>query len=164
LRAGRDSRGHIQAGFTLFELIVVLLIVAIGSAFIAPAISSGLESRQVRQGTRKLAGIMRGLREQAVRRGIEQELVLEPDGQNVTFGDGQTVTLPEGVEIEGVRGGWRDEDGSVRVIFYPNGGTTGVALLIAGPSRSGLKFGIDVDPLLGSVVVRDARDAVLENG
>ena len=141
----------------------MLLIIAVASAFIAPAISSGLESRQVRQGTRQLAGILRGLREQAVRRGIEQELVLEADGQNVTFGD-KTATLPEGVEIEGVRGGWRDEDGSVRVIFYPNGGASGVALLVSGPSRSGLKFGIDVDPLLGSVVVRDARDAVLDNG
>src|SRR5438128_12532556 len=36
--------------------------------------------------------------------------------------------LPEGVEIEGVRGGWRDEDGSVRVLFYPNGGTTGLEI------------------------------------
>ena len=37
------------------------------------------------------------------------------------------------------------------------GGTTGVSLLVSGPSRSGLKFGIDVDPLLGSVVIRDER-------
>jgi general secretion pathway protein H len=158
LPVGSTSRDHGHAGFTLFELIVVLLIVAIASAFVAPAISSGWESRMVRQGTRRLAGIMRGLREQAVRRGAEQELVLESDGSTVHWGDGQTVTLPEGVEIEGVRGGWRDEDGSVRVVFYPNGGTTGLALLVAGPSRTGLKFGIDLDPLLGTVVVRDAKE------
>ncbi len=134
----------------------MLLIVAIGSAFVAPAISSGWESRQVRQGTRRLAGIMRGLREQAVRRGIEQELVFEPDGSTVHWGDGRTVTLPEGVEVEGVRGGWRDEDGSVRVVFYPNGGTTGLAIVVAGPSQAGLRFAIDLDPLLGTVVIRDA--------
>ena len=134
----------------------MLLIVAIGSAFVAPAISSGWESRQVRQATRKLAGLMRGLREQAVRRGVEQEMILDPDGQTVRWGDEQETTLPEGVEIEGVRGGWRDEDGSVRVIFYPNGGTTGLAILVSGPSRTGLKFGIDLDPLLGSVVIRNA--------
>ncbi len=134
----------------------MLLIIAIGSAFVAPAISSGWESRQVRQGTRRLAGIMRGLREQAVRRGVEQELVLEPDGSTVHWAEDQTVSLPEGVEIEGVRGGWRDGDGSVHVIFYPNGGTTGVALLVSGPSAAGLKFGIDLDPLLGSVAIRNA--------
>ena len=155
MRAGRETR-RADAGFTLFELIVVLLIIATASAFVAPAISSGLESRMVRQGTRKLAGVMRGLREQAVRRGVEQELVFDADGKQFRWGGGET-TLPEGIEIEGVRGGWRDEDGSVRVIFYPNGGTTGVSLLVSGPSESGLKFGIDLDPLLGSVVIRDER-------
>ena len=59
-----------RAGFSLFELIVVMLIVAIAGAFVVPAISGGWRSRQIRQGTRKVAGVMRALRERAIRRGV----------------------------------------------------------------------------------------------
>jgi general secretion pathway protein H len=141
-------------GFTLFELVVVLLVIAVASAVAAPAITSGWRAREVRGSTRELAGLMRGLRERAVRRGVEQELVLDPDGQTVRWTGGNETTLRGDASITGVRGGWRDADGSVHVVFYPNGGTTGIAVLIGGAADDGLKFAIEVDPLLGSVVVQ----------
>ena len=132
-----------------------MLIVAIAGALVAPAISGGWRSRQVRQGTRKIAGVMRALRERAIRRGVEQVLVLDPDGETFRWSDGQEATLPEGIAFTDVKGGWRDQDGSARVIFYPNGGSSGLGVIVADRSREGLQFAIEVEPLLGSVTIRE---------
>jgi Tfp pilus assembly protein FimT len=135
---------------------VVLVILAIASVFAVPAMTGGWQAREVRQGTRELAGIMRGLRENAIRRGEELELVIDADGQTLRWsGDGGT-SLPPSAWITGVRGGWRDQDGSVRVIFYPNGGATGTGFVVAGRDDTGLRFAIQVDPLLGTVTIEDA--------
>jgi general secretion pathway protein H len=144
-----------RAGFSLFELIVVMLIVAIAGAFVVPAISGGWRSRQIRQGTRKVAGLMRALRERAIRRGVEQVLILDADGETFRWADGQETTLPDGVAFIGVKGGWRDPDGSARVIFYPNGGSNGFSVIVADRSGVGLRFAVDVEPLLGQVTIRE---------
>jgi general secretion pathway protein H len=154
-RPSGDRAG--ERGFSLFELIVVLMIVAIASGFAAPGIMSGWRSREVRTGTRSLAAVMRGLRERAVRRGVEQELVLETDGQTFSWTDGREATLPGGATITGIRGGWRDQDGRVRVVFYPNGGSSGISLIVGQQDGDSLQFNVRVDPMLGTVIVQDAR-------
>jgi general secretion pathway protein H len=155
LRPPRGARTR-QSGFSLFELIVVLMIVAIASGLAAPGIKSGWRAREVRTGTRSLAAVMRGLRERAVRRGVEQELVIEADGQTYSWSDGKEAVLPGGATITGIRGGWRDQNGRVRVVFYPNGGSSGIAMVVAQQDGDGLSFALRVDPMLGSVVIRDA--------
>jgi general secretion pathway protein H len=155
LRTPRDARSR-QSGFSLFELIVVLMIIAIASGLAAPGIKSGWRAREVRSGTRSLAAVMRGLRERAVRRGVDQELVIDEDGQTYHWTDGQEATLPGGATITAIRGGWRDQDGRVRVIFYPNGGSSGIAMVVGQSDGDSLRFALRVDPMLGSVVIQDA--------
>lgn len=135
---------------------VVLVILAIASAFAVPAVRSGWESREIRQGTRRLASVMRGLRERAVRRGEAIDLVINEDGQTITWDADGGVRLPAGAWVTGVHGGWVDQDGSVRVIFYPNGGATGAAFIVGGRDDDGLRFAITVDALLGTVTIEDA--------
>jgi len=154
-RSSHEAR-LLEGGFSLFELIVVLLIIAVASGLAAPGIASGWRAREVRSGTRTLAAVMRGLRERAVRRGVEQELVLEADGQTFHFGDGQEAVLPGGAAITAIRGGWRDQDGRVTVTFYPNGGSSGIALIVGQQDGDSLRFAVQVDPMLGTVVIQDA--------
>jgi len=154
---GSRGRSLRTAGFSLLELLVVLVILAIASAFAVPAVRSGWESREIRQGTRQLASVMRGLRERAVRRGEEIDLVINEDGQTITWaGASEAMRLPSGAWVTGVHGGWPDQDGSVRVIFYPNGGATGVAFMIGGRDDDGLRFAIQIDALLGTVSIEEA--------
>ena len=98
---------------------------------------------------------MRSLRERAVRRGVEQAMVFDPDGVTFHWADDQQGKLPDGVMITDVKGGWRDQDGSARVIFYPNGGTSGIGVIVAQGPHEGLQFAIEVEPLLGSVTIRE---------
>ncbi len=149
----RDARTR-QSGFSLFELIVVLVVMAVASGMAAPAIQSGWRSREVRSSTRNLAAVMRGLREKAVRQGLELELVIEPDGQTFSWTDGKEVVLPGGAAITGIRGGWRDQDGRVRVVFFPNGGSSGIHMVIGQQDGDSVQFAIRVDPMLGDVVVQ----------
>lgn len=132
-----------------------MLIVAITGAMVAPAVSSGWHSRQVRQGARHVAGVMRNLRERAVRRGVEQTLVIDADGVTLHGPDGHDSTLPDGVLVTDVKAGWRDADGSVRVTFYPNGGSSGLGVIVARGPHEGLQFAVEVEPLLGSVTIRE---------
>ncbi len=132
-----------------------MLVLTIAGALIAPAISGGWQSRQIRQGTRRIAGVMRALRERAIRRGVEQVLVLDPDGETFRWPEAQSATLPDGVAFIGIKGGWRDPDGSARVIFYPNGGSNGFSVIVADRSGVGLRFAVDVEPLLGTVTIRE---------
>ncbi|MCC6767379.1 MAG: prepilin-type N-terminal cleavage/methylation domain-containing protein [Deltaproteobacteria bacterium] len=154
-RRARGARTP-ESGFSLFELIVVLMIVAIASGLAAPGIQSGWRAREVRSGTRSLAAVMRGLRERAVRRGVEQELVIDADGQTYRWTGDQQATLPGGAAVTGIRGGWRDQDGGARVVFYPNGGSSGIALVVGQQDGDSLSFAIRVDSLLGTVVIQDA--------
>ena len=85
-----------RAGFTLLELIVVLLILAVSSAFAVPAVQTGWKAREIRQGTRRLASVMRGLRERAIRRGEEVDLpVIRPFRDYIAWLHRQDVAAAE---------------------------------------------------------------------
>jgi hypothetical protein len=133
----------------------VLLLLAVVAMFAGPAIQGGWQSREIRQGTRQLSALMRNLRERAVRTGTDQELVIEADGKTLYWSNGGSGALPDAAWVTGVRGGWVDPDGRLRLGFFPNGGATGVSLKVAGRTDDGLALAIEVDPLLGSVVISD---------
>jgi Tfp pilus assembly protein FimT len=131
------------------------LLLAVVAAFVGPAVQSGWQTREVRQGARQLSALMRNLRERAVRTGTDQELVIEADGKTLYWSNGGSGTLPEAAWVTGVRGGWVDADGRLRLGFYQNGGATGVALKVALRTDDGYALAIEVDPLLGSVRISD---------
>ncbi len=152
-RAGalRRSAGR---GFTLLELVVVVLILALAAAFVAPNISRGLRSTAVRQAVRQTAGVLTALRRQAVREGVVRELTVENGerGGELVW-EGGRLELPEQARITKVSGGWQDADGAVHVLFYPSGGGTGVDLVVEGSTGDGPVFVVSANPLLGTVKI-----------
>ena len=45
----------------------------------------------------------------------------------------------------------------MRVVFYPNGGSSGIALIVGQQDGDSLQLRrCEVDPMLGSVVIQDA--------
>jgi general secretion pathway protein H len=72
--------GHRQSGFTLVELLIVLGVIAMGTALAAPAIAS-VSGANARKAAGELAGSMRALFDVAALRHAECRMALDLDGR-----------------------------------------------------------------------------------
>ena len=144
--------------FTLVEMAVVLVIIALGSALVVPMVQGGLEAREVRRAARQIAATMHYCRGEAVALGEPQELVIDALQNSIhTTGWGRWAVLTEKAVITDVRGGTELSDGIVQIRFFPNGSTSGAEVLVASrrdPRERRLL--VVLDPLLGTVRVGDA--------
>src|SRR3989442_14414256 len=97
---------HAARGFTLIEMAMVLLIIAIGSALVVPMIEGGFDAREVRRAARQLAATMHYCRGEAVAVGKPQELVIDAVKNTVRTTGGRTAALSDRAVIEDIRGGF----------------------------------------------------------
>lgn len=147
-----------SAGYTLLELMVVLVIVALGSMLVVPMVEGGWEAREVRRAARQIASTMHYCRGEAVALGQPQELVIDAVENSIhTTGWDRWAVLTDRAVIEDVRGGQAFGDGVVQILFYPNGSTSGAEVIVAGrQNRREHRLSVALDPLLGTVHVGDA--------
>jgi len=139
-------------GFTLIELAVTLVVLAICAGLIAPSVGRGLDGLRSRAEISGFVGFLRAAREQAVTRGLAQEVRLDPE----------TLTLvisPEGspsvrasrsfsylIRIE------PDPPAARTITFQPQGLSSGGRFHILAPGER--HYVVTVDPLTGRVVSR----------
>jgi general secretion pathway protein H len=148
----------VEAGFTLLEILIVLVIIAMAATLVAPAVDSGLRAREVRSAVRTLAGTMRTLQAEAVRTGAVQSLAIDPVANVVQVGGGREIALGETARIADVRGGELLAGGVVSVRFYPNGSNTGVDVLVGERGVAADEgFVVHADALIGVISVFDPR-------
>jgi general secretion pathway protein H len=155
VRPARTFRG----GFTLIEMVVVMLIIGIGSALVVPMIEGGLQAREVRRAARQIASTMHFCRNEAISQGQPQELVIDAWKNSIhTTGWGRWAVLTDRAIVERIRGGNEVEDGVVQILFFPNGSTSGAEVTIANRAdRTRDRLLVRLDPLLGTVHVEDAQ-------
>jgi len=151
------ARSHACAGFTLLELMIVLVIMGIAATVVIPPLQSGYRAREVRSTVRAMAGTLRAMQSDAVRTGKVQSLILDPIRNQVWFTPVHVEYLGNVAQIRQLRGGEFQPGGGVQVNFYPNGSTSGLAIWISDRERPGdAGFVVRLDPLIGLVTVRDA--------
>ena len=144
-----------QGGYTLVELIVVLVLVAAVVALGASVISRKLPGQRLQQSARDLAAQLRYTRAQAIATGKPQVFTLDAKSREWHAGDKRDGRLPRDVEIVAV--GARNEQqrqGVAAVRFFPEGAATG--------GRFTLKHGkaawqVDVQWLTGEVSLTRAK-------
>ncbi len=160
-------------GFTLFELLVVLVIVALAAGIAAPRWVAALPGLQMTAAARKTAAIFRyaGSSAMAEQRIYSVSLtiapgilalapVMDPDdfgrSDESPESDGiKTYQLPDDIVIQRAFNGMGEAASDrLTVFFYPDGGNSGAKLLLAG-SR-GRRLEIDLDFITGDVRIRDA--------
>jgi general secretion pathway protein H len=145
------------SGFTLLEMMVVLVIVAIGSVLVVPMVEGGYEAREVRRAARQIASTMHYCRGEAVALGQPQELVIDAVENSIHTTGGRWAVLTDRAVIEDVHGGQAFDDGVVQILFFPNGSTSGAEVIIAGRrDRREHRLSVVLDPLLGTIHVGDA--------
>lgn len=148
-----------RRGFTLIEMTVVLVVIAIGMTLAVPLIEGGFDSREVRRAARQIAATMVHCRVEAVSKAEPQGLVINPERNMIATSDwGRWAVLTDRAIIERVDGGAALGDGAVQVLFYPNGSTSGADVVVASRrDRTRNRLRITLDPLVGTVRVRDAE-------
>ncbi len=153
------TRVRRQQGFSLLEMMVVMVIIAIGITLAVPMIEGGYESREVRRAARQIASTMYHCRGEAVAKGEVQELVIDPMQNSIATTEwGKWAVLTDRAVIEKVEGGTTLGDGAVQLLFFPNGSSSGADVVVSSrKDRTRNRLRITMDPLVGTVKVGDAE-------
>jgi general secretion pathway protein H len=113
-------------GFTLIELIVVMVIAALVLALVGTSISRSITGAEMRTAARKVAANLRYTRTQAILQKSEQVFLVDTEARSFQAPDREPIELPEGMNVELMTARTEltgEAAGGIR--FYPDGGSTG---------------------------------------
>lgn len=113
-------------GFTLVELIVVMVIASLMLALVGTSISRNISGAEMRTAARKVAASLRYTRTKAILSKSEQVFLVDTENLTYQAPERNPEELPEGmkVELNTARSELTSETaGGIR--FYPDGGSTG---------------------------------------
>lgn len=145
---GEETRA---GGFSLLELVVVLLLLGLASVLVVPSFTGGLGGLQLETSTRDVITLMRHARSEAIAKQHVFRVVLgEEDPLSVKYfftnDFGETIRekeLPRGFEFQ-----VPDEARlPLTVSFYPNGRSSGAAFGIK--NKQGKMTRVAVDTITG---------------
>ena len=142
-------------GFTLVELLVVLVILVAGLSIIGPNISSGQSSTQIKAAARDMGSALRFVRGQALatQQPARFSLDLTQNSYRVAGRD-KTYQIPKNIEITLVTA--QSEitgEGQAQIVFFPDGSSYGGRITL---ELEAFKKQIDINWLTGNVKVGDA--------
>lgn len=156
-----SCRGDLR-GFSLFELLIVLVLMGVVAGVIFPTFSGSLENLEMETSCRDLVTRMKKARSSAIGRQSVFRIILQKEDSGILkyhYADeyGQSLeefSLPEGVEVA---------DGSrelpLRISFYPNGRSSGAEFTLR--NQRGKLLQIKVDPITGfGKVIRPAENGL----
>ncbi|MDA2933884.1 prepilin-type N-terminal cleavage/methylation domain-containing protein [Acidobacteria bacterium AH-259-D05] len=150
---GSDSSS--RKGFSLFELLIVLILFSLAAGVVMPSFSRGLRGLELETAGRDLITRMKQARSRAITRQQVFRVILFqgediPDYYilaNEFEQEMNRFSLPEGVSIETQDQQYQEfEESFVKVNFYPNGRSSGASFLLRNERR---EIGIWVDPITG---------------
>jgi general secretion pathway protein H len=144
-RAGNDS-----PGFSLLELILVLLLLGLSSLIVLPTIDRELRGREVRRSALALAAVARDLRNRALYEGIPQRLILRVSDNSYFVSRDREIRLPSDVRFSEVAGGQTLDQSVRQFIFFPNGSSLGGEIRLSG-GRDATSYLVRLEALSGKV-------------
>ena len=147
LTVGKDSRG-----FTLVELVMVLLLLGVSMAIVLPNIGKGMREREVRGSALGLAAVARDLRSRALFDGVPQQLVVNLTQNSYLVARTKEVHLPADVKIVSAEGGESVDRDTKKFYFFPNGSGLGGEIVLA-DSDNAISYLIRLEALTGKIEV-----------
>jgi general secretion pathway protein H len=158
-------------GFTLIELVIVLVLMSLSIALVAPSLSRISGTLELKSAAKKIAAVLRYCRSEAVQKGKVQQVFFDRDRREIRVEGAESpqgkneeskrsappkaYLLPGGVQIKEVKTGSAQTPGEIPVVeFYPNGGSNGASIILEREDRKGLR--ITVHFLTGVVEVEGA--------
>ncbi len=141
-----------EKGFSLIELLLVLMILGLSGLIVLPSIERGLRQRELRQSVLEFAAAARHLRSQAVYEGVPQSLLLDLTQNSYHTPQRAEIRLSPNIRISTVEGGQSSEVGLRQFLFFPNGSNLGGEISFSSVHESSAYF-VRLEPLTGRVVV-----------
>lgn len=162
-----------SGGFTLFELLVVLVLVSLMTALAAPRLVGSLSRLGARTSAQKVSAALRMLRSKAATEKKTYLAVFEMDkgalyfkrpDSGVSGSDGpeaaapqKRFTLSEGVRFE--KGipvqGDATPSGEFLIAFFPGGGSSGGTVVLTGENDR--RYAVSADLITGAIRVAEAE-------
>ncbi|HEY0197490.1 MAG TPA: GspH/FimT family pseudopilin [Rhodanobacter sp.] len=142
-----------DGGFTLIEMLAVILLIGIAAAAVSISITQGLAGARVRAASSELAGALRATRAQAIVRGKEQNFDVDTRANTYRDIKQHDVALPRGLRLS-ITSAAEDQpnDHTGRIRFFPDGSSTGGRITLQSGKR---QWHVNVSWLTGEVRVVD---------
>ena len=164
---------RLKKGFSLIELLVVLVIISIFSAFVGPRVVGTLGNMSLKTSSKKVAAALRYARSRAVTESIpyvalldlnRNRLTVKPNGNFSPKKDGsgeaplkedkgrsKRYILPEGIIFKDAVAinGDKSDSRFFAIVFMPSGCSSGGVILLE--NRRERRYGIKVDFITGMV-------------
>ena len=141
-----------HGGFTIIELLVVMVIMALAYTLASPMISSGVSGAELKASARQIAAGLRKARSDAISRRQESVLTLDlATRQFQLTGDARVYRLPPSVAVKVFTAQSELVGGTAGAIrFFPDGGSTGGRITLSANARN---YDVDINWLTGQVVI-----------
>ena len=138
-------------GFTLVELVVVMVLIAGVTAIGATVIGNALPGSRLRGAAKEIAGQLRYTRAQAIATGREQVFELDVIGKRWTAADRRTGELPDDIDLRVITARGEAPARDVAAVrFFPDGAATGGRIVLAIDDAA---WRVDVGWLTGEVTL-----------
>lgn len=164
------------SGFTLLELLVVLVIISLSSALVVPRLAGSMSNLNLTTACKRVAASLRYAGTRAAAEKIPYSAVFDFQKGGLTIADSRyfteesadailedpekegyvpkTYLLPPEVIVEQAsRGELKADTGSFEVTFFPSGSCSGGEIILA--NKHGRRYTLSVDFITGSVRIRE---------
>ena len=143
-----------NSGFTLLELIVVMVIAGLIIAVAPPLIARALPGVEMKATAQNIAAALRYTRNRAVAERQERSLIVDSENRKYFIADiGKSREIPDEIELSLLSAEAAEfaSDQSVYT-FFPSGGSTGGRITL---NRGDREYKVDIDWLTGRVRIFD---------
>ena len=123
---GSRNRPRSQKGFTLIEILVVMVLIGLMVSMVGLSMSKSVSRAEIRNASRDVLSALRYTRTQAIVSHKEQVLMVDLENRTITAPGQKPIRLPEGIEL-GMTTALREQQSETLagIRFFPDGGSTG---------------------------------------
>jgi general secretion pathway protein H len=141
-------------GFTLLEIMVVMVIAGLMIALVPPLFSGAVSGTKLKGSARDLAIVLRETRSKAIISNTEQLVHLDLKEPRYRVGNDKPRALPENVDmaVEVVTGDRIDKTAKHVLRFFPDGSSSGELITLSGGNRA---YHLQLNWLTGSITITE---------